>query len=300
MSDEKNNNGEHSDNKKPFRDYDNARDEVKELYREQRKKQCICYVQRMHKKYLPSSDECEQIITMSIWNALQSLSRIIDKSDPDTTVPNIEHAFQTAEGIRNANLPDWMQLAGLLHDLGKVMYIKGCKEDGTDVTTQYGVVGDTYPIGFYDAKQDKLLSISHSSSLVYPEFNDLCECECLNDNDKNNQREIGFENCLFTFGHDEYLWQILKHNSRSQHCKLKLSINLPWEFMYIIRFHSFYAWHGCGAYSELSDFADSVALKKLKQFSSFDLYTKDDCHTCTTNISLEKLKPYYSQYNQDY
>ena len=48
---------------------------------------------------------------------------LVDESDPDIDLPNIIHAFQTAEQIR-AKHPDkeWFQLTGLIHDLGKVKF----------------------------------------------------------------------------------------------------------------------------------------------------------------------------------
>lgn len=33
-------------------------------------------------------------------------------------------------------LPDWAQLTGLLHDVGKVIYKRGCDEDGTSSAKQ--------------------------------------------------------------------------------------------------------------------------------------------------------------------
>ena len=54
------------------------------------------------------------------------------------------HAFQTAESIREAKLPDWMQLVGLIHDCGKMVYLRGCDEDGTSVAQQWSLVGDTW------------------------------------------------------------------------------------------------------------------------------------------------------------
>ena len=51
--------------------------------------------------------------------ALEKLNDLIDESDPDVDMPNIVHAFQTAEEIR-AKHPDqdWFHLTGLIHDLG--------------------------------------------------------------------------------------------------------------------------------------------------------------------------------------
>ena len=42
----------------------------------------------------------------------------------------MEHMLQTAEAIRKAGHPDWFQLVGLLHDMGKIQYLWGAPEDG--------------------------------------------------------------------------------------------------------------------------------------------------------------------------
>uniref|UniRef100_A0A8C6YV70 Inositol oxygenase n=1 Tax=Nothoprocta perdicaria TaxID=30464 RepID=A0A8C6YV70_NOTPE len=78
--------------------------------------------------------------TMSVMEALELLDALVDDSDPDVDFPNSLHAYQTAEGIRRAH-PDkgWFQLAGLLHDLGKVLALFG--------EPQWAVVGDTFPVG---------------------------------------------------------------------------------------------------------------------------------------------------------
>jgi ribonuclease Y len=51
---------------------------------------------------------------------LEDLNNITDVSDPDCSHPNLYHAIQTAEMIRKDGHPEWMQLIGLLHDIGKV------------------------------------------------------------------------------------------------------------------------------------------------------------------------------------
>ena len=54
-------------------------------------------------------------------DALDKLNDLIDESDPDLDLPNIIHAYQTAERIRlDHPNEDWFQLVGLVHDLGKV------------------------------------------------------------------------------------------------------------------------------------------------------------------------------------
>lgn len=54
-------------------------------------------------------------------DALIRLNELVDESDPDLDIPNIVHAFQTAERIRK-DYPneDWFHLTGLIHDAGKV------------------------------------------------------------------------------------------------------------------------------------------------------------------------------------
>lgn len=62
-------------------------------------------------------------LKMTVKEALIKLNDLVDESDPDSDLPNIVHAFQTAERIR-AEHPDleWFQLTGLIHDLGKVRH----------------------------------------------------------------------------------------------------------------------------------------------------------------------------------
>ena len=58
----------------------------------------------------------------TVMDTLERLSTFVDETDPDIDLPNIVHAFQTAERIRekHPNL-DWFHLTGLIHDLGKVV-----------------------------------------------------------------------------------------------------------------------------------------------------------------------------------
>lgn len=67
-------------------------------------------------------------IRLTVREALEKLNDLVDESDPDTSLPNIVHAFQTAERAR-AEFPehDWLHLIGLIHDLGKIMAFYGEK-----------------------------------------------------------------------------------------------------------------------------------------------------------------------------
>ena len=60
----------------------------------------------------------------TIMDALVKLNELVDESDPDVNIPNIVHAFQTAERIRIEHPDeDWFHLTGLIHDLGKVSIV---------------------------------------------------------------------------------------------------------------------------------------------------------------------------------
>jgi hypothetical protein len=74
-----------------------------------------------HEKWL-KFDHAE----MTIREALEKLNDLVDESDPDLDLPNIIHAFQTAERARE-EFPehDWLHLTGLIHDMGKVMAFYG-------------------------------------------------------------------------------------------------------------------------------------------------------------------------------
>lgn len=53
---------------------------------------------------------------------------------PQTDLSQIEHLLQTAEAIRRDGKPEWMQVTGLVHDLGKLLFL-------FDSEGQWDVVG---------------------------------------------------------------------------------------------------------------------------------------------------------------
>merc|ERR1712107_350868 len=124
--------------KEAFRDYtknDALGERVKRTYTEMHTKQTIAFVMEKHKTWLKFNH-----MEATIMEALDMLNELVDESDPDLDLPNIVHAFQTAERIREEH-PDkeWFQLVGLIHDLGKIMAFYG--------EPQWAVVGDTFPVG---------------------------------------------------------------------------------------------------------------------------------------------------------
>lgn len=191
----------------------------------------------------------------NFWGIFSLLDGIIDLSDPDTSLPNSIHALQTAEAIRKSpkNYPDWMPLVGLIHDMGKILYINGCDLDGTSKTTQWSIVGDTFITG-----------CPLVNSLILPEYNILN----LDQQDGINIYEYGcgLRKCSISFGHDEYMYRLLLANSHT----------MPLEADYIIRYHSLYAWHSGTDYDYLQDNTDIKMKPIVKEFSQFDLYTKND------------------------
>jgi inositol oxygenase len=66
----------------------------------------------------------------------------------------------------------------------------------------------------------------------------------------------GLENVMMSWGHDEYLYQVLRHNKAK----------LPEEAFYMIRFHSFYPWHAGGDYMYLCNEKDKQMMNAVLDF----------------------------------
>jgi len=258
--------------KEEFRVYKNDNDplnsKVARTYRLNHVNQTLDFVLSMYRKY-HSFDKCE----MTIWEAIRRLETLVDESDPDTQLPQVVHCMQTAEGLRMA-YPDieWLPLIGLLHDLGKVIALP---EFGNE--PQWCVVGDTFPVG-----------CAFDKKIVYSEF--FSENPDTNNPNYSTKFGIyspncGLENLHFSYGHDEYMYQLLKHNG----CLI------PEEGLRIIRFHSFYPWHKEGAYQYFMNDDDKITLNWTKVFSSMDLYTKD-----APIPDIESLRVYYTNLIKKY
>lgn len=245
--------------KEEFRDYEQASDRVKAFYRLQHTHQTLEFAQKKRKEY-QKLDHGQY----SVWEVLQRLSQVVDESDPDLDLPQIQHAMQVAQAIRQDGHPDWMVLAGLIHDAGKLLAIWG--------EPQWAVVGDTYPLG-----------CQFSDKIVYPEYFQY-------NPDSQDPRyntplgiytafgqNIGLKNVVMTWGHDEYLYQVIKDQS-----------TLPKEAKFIIRFHSFYALHKENEYQFLLDEEDKKYLPWVKRFNQYDLYSKS-----IQKVDVEQLRPFY-------
>jgi len=126
---------------------------VQRFYELQHSLQTYEFAGKISEKYLSrlySRDKSAQTgVWMGVWEALEFLDSIVDDSDPDTNLTQIQHALQTAEAIR-AKWPgeeyDWFPLVGLIHDLGKIIAVTD-KKKGLVGEPQWAVVGDTFPVG---------------------------------------------------------------------------------------------------------------------------------------------------------
>jgi inositol oxygenase len=238
-----------------FRQYDaQANPGVAEFYRLNHQFQTVDYVLGKERDYFALNKGKK-----TVWEAAEFLNTLVDDSDPDTDLTQIEHLLQTSEAMRRDGQPRWMVLTGFIHDLGKCLCLYG--------EPQWGVVGDTFPVG-----------CAWSDQIVFPEY-------FAANPDRNilkyqtrfgiYQPNCGLENVHMSFGHDGYIAEVMKPY-------------LPDESLYMLRFHSFYAWHRHGAYTHLMNGKDEAMLEWVRKFNPYDLYSKGH-----TKPNLQELKPYY-------
>jgi inositol oxygenase len=240
-----------------YRNYDKpARDTVREFYRQNHRHQTYDFVRAKKREFLPFNRR-----RMSIFEALDYLNTLVDDSDPDIELSQLQHLLQTSEAIRAAGHPDWFVLTGLIHDLGKVLCLFG--------EPQWAVVGDTFPVG-----------CAFSDRIVYSEF--FAENPDAADPQFNTPSGVyregcGLRNVELSWGHDEYMYQRMKDY-------------LPEPALYMIRFHSFYAWHREGQYDHLCEDHDREMLPWVQAFNPFDLYSKSP-----QPPDWDALRPFYEQ-----
>lgn len=245
-----------------YRDYeDSAPASVRNFYALNHTYQTYDFVCKKRAEYYALNH-----VKATIWDMMKALDTIVDESDPDLQAPQTLHAFQTAERLRKDGHPRWLILTGFIHDLGKVLILFD--------EPQWAVVGDTFPVG-----------CAYSDKIVCPYFFD-------HNSDKNNelfqtkygiyQPHCGLANVIMSWGHDEYLYQVVKNY-------------LPEEALYIIRYHSFYAAHKEHAYDHLMDDYDNNMMPWVTLFSTYDLYSKND-----DPIDVAALLPYYQELVAEY
>lgn len=244
--------------KEEFRNYEDSdrQETVREFYRINHQYQTYDFVCQKEKEFLKFNRK-----EMSLWEAVDFLNTLVDDSDPDIDLDQLQHLLQTSEAIRADGHPDWFVLTGFLHDIGKVLCLFG--------EPQWAVVGDTFPVG-----------CKFSNTIVYPEF---FKKNPDYSNPKYNTKygvyepNCGLDNVKMSWGHDEYLYQIMKNY-------------LPEPALYIIRYHSFYSQHREEAYTHLMSEKDIEMFEWVKKFNPYDLYTK-----APVKPDVKALRPYYEE-----
>ncbi len=251
-----------SKSKEAYRNYAaGARPSVREFYRLNHRYQTYNFVQEKKRQYLSLEQR-----RMGIWEAMEFLNTLVDDSDPDTSLTQIEHLLQTAEAIRHDGHPRWFILTGLIHDLGKILCLFG--------EPQWAVVGDTFPVGC--AYSDKVVFAEYFADNpdrripVYQTECGVYEPWC------------GLDRVHLSWGHDEYLYQVVKDY-------------LPEEALAMIRYHSFYAAHREGAYAHLMNERDHALFQWVRAFNPYDLYSKS-----AVRPDVAALTPYYRELISEY
>ncbi|HKV38086.1 MAG TPA: inositol oxygenase family protein [Blastocatellia bacterium] len=245
-----------------FRNYSQeASPGVAEFYRQNHAGQTLDFVRRKRDEYLSLSRGRK-----SIWEAAEFLNTLVDDSDPDTDLSQIEHLLQTSEAIRRDGHPRWFVLAGFVHDLGKVLCLYG--------EEQWAVVGDTFPVG-----------CAYSDQVVFPEFfaanpdSKVAEYQTPNGI---YEPHCGLNKVQMSWGHDEYIFEVTRNY-------------LPEPAQYMLRYHSFYAAHKHGAYQHLMNSHDLKMFEWVRKFNPYDLYSKGG-----ERPNLKDLLPYYEDLVAEY
>src|SRR5262249_50820880 len=248
--------------KEEFRNYEqDSRPTVREFYRLNHRHQTLDFVLAKKREYLPLRKR-----QMSIWEALEFLNTLIDDSDPDISLSQIEHLLQVAEAVRRDGQPRWFVLTGLIHDLGKILCLFG--------EPQWAVVGDTFPVG-----------CAFSDKIVLPQYfadNPDSRVAAYQSPCGIYREGCGLDQVHMSWGHDEYLYQVVKDY-------------LPEPALYMIRYHSFYAAHREGAYGHLMNEHDRAMFAWVRAFNPFDLYTKSD-----QAVDVAELRPFYEKLIAEY
>merc|ERR1711935_570046 len=205
---------------KEFRTYDVdstdfIQERVRRTYYTMHTKQTVEFVEKRKEKWLKYNH-----VEATIMEALEKLNDLVDESDPDIDLPNKE----------------WFQLTGLIHDLGKIMAFYD--------EPQWAVVGDTFPVGC--APQESIVYGKQS----FKDNPDLAESK-YSSKYGIYEPNCGLEKVTMSWGHDEYLYQVLINHGAT----------IPEEGLAMIRYHSFYPWHTGGDYEHLTTEKDKEMMK---------------------------------------
>jgi inositol oxygenase len=248
--------------KEEYRNYGSAvRPGVAEFYRQNHRHQTLDFVRRKQQEFAPGKHGQK-----SVWECMEFLDTLVDDSDPDTQVSQLQHLLQTAEAIRQDGHPRWFVLAGLVHDLGKTLCLHG--------EPQWAAVGDTFPVGCRFS--DKIVFhefFADNPDAQRPEL--MTECGIY-------EPGCGLDRVLMSWGHDEYMYRVAQRY-------------LPEEALAMLRYHSFYPCHRDGAYQALMTAEDYQKMEWVRRFNAYDLYSKGGAE-----IVVQDVRPYYEDLIAEY
>ena len=238
-----------------FRNYQaDANPTVTEFYRQNHAYQTLDFVLKKKGEYCGLTRGKK-----SIWEMAEYLNQLVDDSDPDTDLTQIEHLLQTSEAIRKDGHPRWFVLTGLVHDLGKALCLYG--------EPQWAVVGDTFPVG-----------CAYSDQIVFPEFFAANPDRVVPEYQTKYgiyEPNCGLDKIHLSWGHDEYIYQVTRNY-------------LPEPAQYMLRYHSFYPAHRHGAYRHLMTEHDERMFEWVRAFNPYDLYSKG-----RERPDMKEIMPYY-------
>jgi inositol oxygenase len=285
-----------------FRNYTDSKfqDRVERTYREMQTNQTLGFVEKNKDKYFKLAHG-----NMDIYEVFKLLEQVIDESDPDSDLPQIIHAYQSAESVYDFGMHDETELRDDLlirplfkDDAWNNLPEKWRKlyEEKKTIKALYSHITDWswFPLVAFIHDLGKVMLLPSFGKLpqwavvgdtypvaapfakanvffdkkFYQESADFPKYETITDTAFGNYpKHCGFDNVHMTWGHDEYVYEVARQGT-----------DICYEGLYLLRYHSFYPWHtpqnGVMAYTELASDKDWQLLPLLKAFQKADLYSK--------------------------
>ena len=284
-----------------FRNYTDSKfqDRVERTYREMQTYQTVNFVKEKKQQYFKLAHG-----SMDVYEVFKLLEDIVDESDPDSDMPQIIHAYQSAESIcefamkNGTELRDDLSIRTLFKDETWDELPPKWRElyESNSIKTLYRHIDDWswFPLTGFIHDLGKVMLLPRFGQLeqwcvvgdTFPvgapfapsnvfynkkffHFSrDYPDYENMSDTQFGRyDRHCGFDEVDMSWGHDEYIYEAMRQGSL-----------LNKESLYLLRYHSFYPWHtpqnGSMAYTELASDFDWHMLPLLKAFQKADLYSK--------------------------
>eukprot|EP00547_Thalassionema_nitzschioides_P003508 CAMPEP_0194204542 /NCGR_PEP_ID=MMETSP0156-20130528/4033_1 /TAXON_ID=33649 /ORGANISM="Thalassionema nitzschioides, Strain L26-B" /LENGTH=598 /DNA_ID=CAMNT_0038930585 /DNA_START=127 /DNA_END=1924 /DNA_ORIENTATION=- len=209
-------------------------------------KQTLDYVKEMRKRYLNFS-----LAKMTIREVIDLVRSVrCHPYNMQTTGASIRSlSFYTAEKVRKAGLPDWVQLVALIHNLGVVISLIDAQtasdaEDGYNwtIASRSRVVGCAAP----DRASFSEFRNLNAEDQYYPTPQGIYDLHC------------GLENALLSWSGPEYMYNCMKHNKAL----------FPDEGFAMLRYFCLGDWHTHDEYKHLTNEEDEIMKTFVSEFDS--------------------------------